>query len=297
MGDSPGSPPAPAPIDVPHAPGSPNTSVVASAEGKLVGYIYEATGPNPVTGTPSVYVGSTAQQLIKRISPSKHAQATFLRAPTTKVMVKAVVARPNVAASGRGTLRSATQEALRSPEQAALDDATLAASETDTQVLNAMRAAAEENVTAWATTHSVTVVELTPATAPSYVVKVEGVWLLRGPWLAGKALGVFNFLSLFTMVRDLKMSKYVMAPYLLQDEGGVFTISATRLGLPLVATYWKKYNSGPLSGQEIEITSDAFDFWKAEAYALWGYADWAGDFQPGIWRTTLPVIEPSGTFA
>jgi hypothetical protein len=268
-----------------------NTTVVAAGEPKLVGFLYKGTGIDPRTGQPSLYVGSTAQQLIKRISPSQHDQAEFLRASTTKIEVKAIVARPNVAASGSGTLRGATQEALRSPEQVTLDDAALAASETDVTVLNLVRAAAKDNVATWAARHQVAVVEPTQATAPKYVVKVEGEWLLRGPWL-GKTLGVFNFLSLFTMYRDMKMSQYVTAPYLLQDEGGIFTISATRLGLPFVATYWKKYNAGPLSGQEVEITSDQFDFWKAEAYALWGYADWAGDFQPGIWRTTLPEIDP-----
>jgi len=43
--------------------------------------------------------------------------------------------------------------------------------------------------------------------------------------------------------------------------------------------------------------SDAYDFWKEEAYALWGYIDWLGDFQPGIWRTTLPEMDPGTTYA
>jgi hypothetical protein len=91
-----------------------------------------------------------------------------------------------------------------------------------------------------------------------------------------------------------KMSRYVMAPYVLEDEQGLFTLEA-RESL-LSSQYYKAYTSGGATGQTIEISPDEFRELKKEAEALWGTTDWVGDFVPGLLNRELPVIrEPDGT--
>ena len=116
-----------------------------------------------------------------------------------------------------------------------------------------------------------------------------------GVKIAGFA--AFQLLDIFLMWRDAKASKYVMAPYLLEDADGVFTINERTGGVLdlFQSKYFKNYESGPKKGQRVEITSSEFSGFVEEAHALWGYLDWANDWIPGLLRTELPVIEDPDT--
>ncbi len=95
------------------------------------------------------------------------------------------------------------------------------------------------------------------------------------------------------MARERKMSQYVMAPYVLEDEGGAFTLSSAE-GL-FSGTYEKHYIEGDAAGTVVPIKKKEFYELKGEAEALWGRADWKGDFVPGKLRKELPVMpDPKG---
>lgn len=57
--------------------------------------------------------------------------------------------------------------------------------------------------------------------------------------------------------------------------------------------YFKKYESGSLSGQTIQVEKEEFIFWKKETEALWGTTDFWGDWVPGLYRRELPVMNES----
>ncbi len=251
-----------------------------------IGYVYKASAT--IDGVNYVYTGSTARELIQRIC-KKHARADFLLDSSTTIEVFAVDARVDVLQSGRQTLRSAINEALRAAEQKVYN---LVKKDPDATVINDINAATESNMQRWTEVHSVAEGEITVETAPKYVVRLGESWILKGPWL-GRAFAGLDIIQLYLMYRDYKKSKFIMAPYLLRDEQGVFTLKS-ETHLLSSNEYWKHYESGPLAGQDdVSISSDEFDQWKDEAESMWGYVDWKGDFVPGILRRELPEIDPN----
>lgn len=52
-------------------------------------------------------------------------------------------------------------------------------------------------------------------------------------------------------------------------------------------SYYKRYETGSLAGQLIEIPKDEFSGWREEAQLLWGKLDWKGDWVPGLLRPEL----------
>jgi len=222
-------------------------------------YVIEAR----LGGDPHSYTGSTAQELRARFG--SHEWKELIRAPGTKVTTYEVSGELNVAASGRGTLRSAKNEALRAAEQTVLRQVR---GKPGTTVLNKIEAAAAGNAEQWEARHSVKLA-LGKAWTPAF---------------AGFAL-----LDVFNAYRDEKMSRYVMAPYVFQDDGGSFTVQEGSRWL-VFSEYSKLYVEGPLAGKSVTIDKSEFTWFKKEGKALWGTVDGWGDFVPGLLMPELPEV-------
>ena len=183
---------------------------------------------------------------------------------------------------------SARNEALRAAEQRALEQAReqaeranlrLATGEKKTKILNIDNAAADP--AQWEARHKVS---------------TSDTWRLferRTTHGATKALVVLSLLDVYLMYYETKLSQYVMAPYVLEDEQGLFTLEQSKS--LLTSQYYKVYISGDATGQRLTISSEEFQGLRAEAEALWGTTDWKGDFVPGLLNRDLPVISgPNG---
>jgi RHS repeat-associated protein len=111
------------------------------------------------------------------------------------------------------------------------------------------------------------------------------------------ALALLQLADMFASVyQDARLGPYAMAPYKEVDSGGVFSIS---YGYDYNWTGWrsnkkwlKEYESGPNAGQKVSITKEQYDQYKAQMQLDWGYIDWKGDFQPGVFQQELPEIKP-----
>jgi hypothetical protein len=122
-------------------------------------------------------------------------------------------------------------------------------------------------------------------------VAASGKWHLFERRLGGtaaKTIAVLTLLDAYLMYYEAKMARYVMAPYVLEDEQGLFTLE-TKESL-LSSQYYKAYTNGSTTGQRIEISREEFREWKREAEALWGTTDLSGDFVPGLLNRELPVV-------
>jgi hypothetical protein len=244
-----------------------------------IGWVYRIEGH--LNGQPVLYVGSAAD--LKQRLTNNHKWARLLQQESTKVYAMEVFAALDVPSSNRQTLLSARTEALRAAEQRVLEQAReqierpkriLAAREKETRLLNEMNASAD--AAAWEARHKV-------ATSNS--------WQLVERRVAGaapKALMALTLLDAWLLYRDGKKSQYVMAPYVLGDERGIFTLEQSTSLLP--SRHYKAYLSGISEGQKIEISASEFRGLKEEAEALWGTTDWKGDFVPGLLNRELPII-------
>ena len=229
-----------------------------------------------------LYVGrSTESRLYTAAQQYNHCLTDLASTPgrscskPRKRSLRPILSKLNyIAASGQGTLKSAAGEALRSAEQVVINRRRMEEGLTE---LNEVEAAEEQNIVLWAERHNVVL-------GARYNVKAAGGVAVYG-------FAILQIVQLFLMWRDEKTSRNVYAPYLLQDEGGVFTINEQSGGLLHFNKYFKNYKAGQLAGQRVEISGDEFSRLEKEAHALWGYVDWLGDFIPGILRRELPVIE------
>ena len=235
-----------------------------------IGNIYVIRGT--LNGKSVVYTGSTAQSLRARFST--HDWKALIESESTTIEAYAVKAELNVAASARGTMLSAQNEALRSAEQVVIKRRRAEPGFTE---LNKVAAAEEENIAAWGETHNVSL-------GAKFNVKAAG-------GVAAYGFAVLQILQIFIMWRDAKLAQYVYAPYLLQDAQGIFTINEQDGGLFHSNKFFKNYQTGSLAGQRAEISEDQFDSFSAEAKALWGTTDWKGDWIPGLLRRELPVVD------
>lgn len=230
----------------------------------LIGHVYIIEGT--YKGDASIYVGSTAQDIKKRMG--NHQWKEVVKGPNTTVSVVEVKAELDIDASGRGTLLSARNEALRSAEQQILDE--INKNKAD-QILNKANAATKENTPIWEARHAVEF----DASAKKIA--------LKGGNRVNSSLGI---LDIYNTYMDITKSGYEWAPYYMQDQGGVFKITVES-GL-FKTKYYKTYVSGPDDGIMVRIDKDEFNFWKAEGQALWGYLDFWGNFQPGLFNPVLP---------
>jgi hypothetical protein len=237
-----------------------------------VGHVYTVRGT--IAGSPVVYTGSTARGIAQRLYKDKHTWATLIRDKTTTIEVHEIKAILNIKESAGGTLRSAQNEALRSGEQVIINRRRAEPGGAAAEA-NAAEAAEEANVLRWADRHQVTL----------------GA---RSTFRAGVKVGAFaafNLLDFFLMYRDQVLSQYVMTPYLLEDEGGIFTLQEEDRGIFRSNWFWKNYKQGSLAGQRQQISKDKFLELKEEAELIWGTTDWKGDFVPGLLRQELPIID------
>lgn len=192
-----------------------DSAAAGSSQSPRIGWLYRIEGR--LEGQPVIYVGSAAD--LKQRLTSNHKWARLLQQDGTKVYAMEVFAELNVPASNRQTLLSARNEALRAAEQRALELARgrverlnqdLTPGGKETKILNEMNASAD--AASWEARHKVT---------------TSNSWQLIERRLAGtttKALVALTLLDAYLMYRDAKMSQYVVAPYVLGDEQGFFTL-------------------------------------------------------------------------
>lgn len=247
-----------------------------------IGYLYKLEGH--LNGQPVIYIGSAAS--LKERLTKRHKWDKLLKQKTTKVSFKKVYAELDIAASNQKTLYSAREEALRSVEQKDLDKARKrAVAETRkrrpgqkrTKILNKIKAAKDPY--AWQTRHKVTV-----SHRWTVVRKPGAPLILRGVG------GVLLIAEVIRLYYDAKRSRFVMAPYLLEDEHGVFTIDYKRRSWLASTVYFKNYISTASKGKRIQISRAEFSALSTEARALWGTLDKRGKFVPGLLRPSLDVI-------
>lgn len=256
-----------------------NATAAEGVQPSRVGWVYKIEGH--LEGQPVRYVGSAAD--IKQRLAGNHRWAALLQQEGTKVYTMEVFAELDVQASGRRTLLSARNEALRAAEQRAMEQVeeqieaanrNRTPGEKETKLLNEQRAATDAG--AWAARHRVT---------------TSNKWRLlerRVSKVTPKAFVALTILDAYLLYRGQKMSRYVMAPYLLGDEHGFFTLE--RGDSLMSSTYYKVYMGEGTERQKVEISATEFRALKEEAEALWGTTDWTGDFVPGLLNRTLPVI-------
>jgi hypothetical protein len=191
---------------------------------------------------------------------------------STSIDTHVIKAELNVAASGRGTVRSAQNEAMTAAEQVVLKRERAAGTARE---LNEIEAAEEARIVVSGDLHNVSI-------GPRMTYKVG----------SGAMVGAFaglQVLQIWTMYKDAKLARYVMAPYLLEDEHGAFSLEK-ETQLFHATHYYKLYKSGDRAGQEVEISGDEFSALREEAEILWGTTDWKGDWVPGLLRKELPEV-------
>ncbi|MBN1207995.1 MAG: hypothetical protein JXB05_24235 [Myxococcaceae bacterium] len=244
-----------------------------------IGWVYKIEGH--LDGQPVQYVGSAAD--LKQRLTSKHQWTKLLQQEGTKVYALEVFADLDVQASNRRTLMSARNEALRAAEQRALDQMKEQVERTNqskapgakgTRILNEINASTD--AAAWEVRHKV-------ATGKRW-----RLFERRAAGATAKAFVALSLLDAYLMYHDAKMSRYVMAPYVLEDEQGLFTLEK-RESL-LSSQYFKAYLADGARGQRVEVSPAEFRSLKEHAEALWGTTDWKGDFVPGLLNRELPVV-------
>ena len=253
-------------------PAAPVATAAAGAAGEpvVIGYVYTIRGT--VDGEAVVYTGSTMRDLVSRIYKDAHTWRQLAQQSSTSISVSEIKAIPKAEATARGTLRAAYNQAVRAAEQVVLKR-NRGLQPGEVIELNEVDAATEANIELWGDLHSVRI-------GP------------RMPFKAGIKIGAvaaFELLQIFLMYRDHKLDQYVWAPYLLEDDGGVFTIREQDRGIFRANYFWKKYVAGSSKGSEVSITKDEYYRLKGVAEILWGTVDFWGDFVPGLLQQELPI--------
>ncbi len=123
------------------------------------------------------------------------------------------------------------------------------------EIKNVINAATEPHRIRWAQTYKVQIGE--PNLTLRGGVKVS----------TSAASGAFALLGIFDIIREEKMSHYIYAPYVLEDQGGIFTLQMQDGGWFRGDSYWKNYISGPMNGQKSYTDRSEFDFWKKGNYS------------------------------
>jgi len=252
----------------------------------LIGYVYWIEGY--LNGQRVIYVGSAAsikQRLVRY--GSQHRWTKLLRQKSTIVHVKKVYGNLDIKASNAGTLLSAQIEALTSMEEpelkreekkAARENRERAPGQKRTRIGNARRAASEPEL--WQKRHN------TIRDSKWIQIKHRGKGI-KLPTAIGAALLIAEA---YTMYLEEKKPRYVMAPYVLEDDHGAFTMFER--GGVFSSTYYKRYIAGPYQGKKVKVNLSQWMALAHEAVAVWGMLDDSGDFVPGLLQPTLPVFDP-----
>lgn len=252
-------------------------------EGDATGWLYHFEAY--VDGKPVAYDGSTMQEIRKRFS--KHKWKELLRAKTTYITRKPTFAEPDVAASGRGTLRSAKTEALRGPEElemrktrekVARYNSKLKAGQKPAEILNEIGAAEEPE--ALIERHKVTTGRTTVVQKGAGKI-LPGVFILQTGWDAYK------------MSVEQERQRFGWTPYTLDDEFGEFTFGQEDTCDLCPPKYSKSYVSGKRQGQVEPLTSEQYREYRSEAESLFGKMDpFTGKLVPGKLPLQAPCNPP-----
>jgi len=235
-----------------------------------IGQVYRIVAPN---GTE--YVGSSIHDLKTRFGP--HRINTIIKHAETRIYTKQVNANLNIPASGRGTPRSAMNEALRAAEQPVIDSRLKALGKEG--LINQRAAAAGSNAQTWQQRHSVSV-------GPEKK-------LLINPITGAKTM-VFTGVAFTHAIRvnhDIQTSNMVFASHVFHDENGAFTVQSRITWLGNSRDWQITYLDGLLTGQVVPITRSEFNELVALGRELFGYVNIWGQFVPGTLRPYLPIFE------
>ena len=258
-----------------------------------IGSIYKLEGF--LNGKPVTYVGK-ANEIKVRIGrdAERHNWGDLVKDAKTKVSIRKVYANPDANASGRGTARSARNEALLSQEEKALRQTeqeveqynkALRPGESPVTVLNDKRPAAGENMRIWQERHSATSDEKWD------VIKSPGSsTIVFRAFIGLQVLQVI--LDAILQERNRKMALYRWALYVFleQDDQSSFTLSSEESWWGFVTHYRKTYITGPRKGTTVEISKDEYNSLADEGHALYGDVDFWGDFIPGMLLPKLPIV-------
>lgn len=247
-----------------------------------IGYVYKLEGH--LNGQPVRYIGSAAS--LKERLVAKHEWSQLLRQTTTKVSFKKVYAELNITASKKKHPSGARSEALRSVEQLELDKAKKQAEAENrkkrpgqkrTRILNSRNMATDPHILQ--KRHNVT------SSRRWGVLRKPGA-----PLILRSVGGVLLIAEVIRLYYDHKRSRFVMAPYLLEDEYGVFTLDYAKSSWLARTKYFKNYVVGVKQDTRVQVSKIEFSALTAEAKALWGTVDGRGNFVPGLLRPSLDVI-------
>jgi hypothetical protein len=268
-------------------------NVVGEALYIRIGSIYKLEGF--VNGKPVVYIGK-ADEIKVRIGSDlgKHKWDSLVQDAKTKVSIRKVYGKLNVAASSRGNVRSALDEAQWSQEEKALRETeqqvkeyneNLKPGQAPKTVLNKIRPAPGEKMEIYQQRHSAS---------------SEEEWdMIKAPGSSTITFRVFIGLQVMQLIldaflqeRNRKLARYGWAIYVFVEDDGEssFTLESEGSWWGFVMHYRKKYVTGPRAGTKVEITEEEFDALKKEAHALYGDVDFWGDFIPGLLLPELPVV-------
>jgi hypothetical protein len=261
-----------------------------------IGYIYRVEGN--LYGQRVVYIGS-ARSIKNRLvrNRSGHDWRMLLRQHSTEVHAMKVYGHLDIAASHRQTPRSARQEALRSVEERALQEAKQEIEEKNSErkkgqkrarIGNKIRASRTPEL--WKHRHNVS------PDKKWTEIKGPGTGFRFGAMAMG---GGFVLLDLYKMYCEQKKSRYIMAPYVLADDRGAFTMysHAGPLDGMFSTRYFKRYIAGDYDVRDIEVSESEWQILREEAEALWGMASAHGDFVPGLLLPEPPVVTPLRGYA
>jgi len=227
--------------------------VTRLTRGPHIGYIYRIEGY--LNGQRVVYIGSATnikRRLINDARYGKHDWAQLLRQKSTIVDAKKVHGTLNIEASAGKKPGSAVNEALRSMEEPELKRAEKRVEKENrnrkpgqkrTRVVNKIRASNQPEL--WQARHQ------TSRQRRWHRIKHPGLGIRLHAVGGGLLL-----LGVYHMYREDKLSRYVMAPYVLEDEHGAFTLSYEKgiLGGLFSTSYFKRYLAGRLKGKKIQVS-------------------------------------------
>ena len=275
-----------------------------------IGWVYTATGVFNTEA--SIYTGK-ATYLADRLLDPEHGQEDFLKQTDREISVRPIYGDPKAFKSDLSL-----QRAQWSQEQVQIDANgwEMKAGPNGETILNRRVSLSRENAAAYQREYNtgmgdaVTAVErgseLDPIRLSALdraVGTAEPINALPSKILGGETLGVngaFALLQLGTVVFDdyeeTMRSQYAMAPLTEFDAGGTFTIAHgydyNWFGWHRFNEKWlKQYQSGPKSGQTIDINAQQYDRYKEQMQRDWGYIDFWGHFQPGLFRSKLPEFQ------
>ncbi|HEY4642769.1 MAG TPA: RHS repeat-associated core domain-containing protein, partial [Thermoanaerobaculia bacterium] len=268
-----------------------------------IGWVYTVRGY--INGEPVSYVGS-GKYLSRIFEPHNSANITreqwktLINDPRTQINAQKVYGNPDAAASGRGTMSSATNEALRSQEEpvraaeearTAEENLTVKEGETPARMLNSQSAAKDPQLFQERHGTSLSEEEI-PVTRAAANAEARAALAVRG---MNTACVILQAAQLYGMAWQMADSGVTRHPAVLLDEGGSFTVRVQRKWViwPTFDDQWSKhYVGGKLVGKDVSISDDEGEAYGQMIHEIWGYYDWKHSFVPGFMQLEPKVVAP-----